>query len=80
VAVVGDSHTITHNLLGEKIDMEIDQKKANKSENNELDDLAGGEIRNIMINGIARLIETDIMGTNGVVHVRQDILSIFFKY
>jgi hypothetical protein len=60
-AVDENSHTITHNLLGEKIDMQM--SKANQSESNELEALDGR--RRISINKMAYMLETDIMATNG---------------
>lgn len=73
VAVVEDSKTSAINLLGEKMNMErVASGATKKNEGTEAADLAG--IKSIQINGKSNMIESDIMATNGVIHVVDTLL------
>lgn len=74
VAVVDDAKTSAINLLGEKMNLERVAAVQKESSNalSEAEDLAGAKA--IEINGKAHVIETDIMATNGVVHIVDTLL------
>ncbi|XP_055904635.1 transforming growth factor-beta-induced protein ig-h3 [Eupeodes corollae] len=61
----GNPKSMAYNILGESLRFELSPNNKTESEL-QLDDL--------LINGLVRIVETDIMGTNGVVHVVDTIL------
>lgn len=65
-AVANNAKTSAYNMLGEKLEFEIDEDAA-KKDGNEVADMTNA--RDIIINGDVRMIEVDLMGTNGVVHI-----------
>lgn len=75
VAVVDDAKTSAINLLGERMNLErvaaASTTGASKAMS-EADDLAG--TKTIEINGKAHVIEADIMATNGVIHIVDELL------
>lgn len=75
-AVVAETKTNTVNLLGEKLNFEINKKKDTENDEN-ANEIAAlvGDRRNILINQQSRILETDLMATNGVVHVVETILE-----
>lgn len=75
VAVVDDAKTSAINLLGEKMNLERVAGGKNNSSNalSEAEDLAGTKA--IEINGKAHVIESDIMATNGVIHIVDEMLQ-----
>lgn len=74
VAVVDDAKTSAINLLGEKMNLERVNAEKKESSNalSEAEDLTGTKA--IEINGKAHVIESDIMATNGVIHVLDTLL------
>lgn len=58
-------------MLGEKLEFELNDSPR-KSEANEIADMT--DVREILVNGEARLIELDLMGTNGVIHIIDSML------
>lgn len=75
VAVADEAKTSAINSLGEKVNFErVDAAAttAGRSTESEVDDLTGAKV--IMINGEARVTESDLMGINGVVHVVDTLL------
>lgn len=73
VAVVEGAKTSAINAMGEKMSMERAEVQRNESETlTEADDLA--QKKSIMINGKSQITETDIMATNGVMHVIDTLL------
>ncbi|CAO1408001.1 unnamed protein product [Diamesa tonsa] len=85
-----EAKTTTYNMLGEKMLFErsspkedvageettlpTEEMEANKTESrSELEDL--NDIPGILINGKSRIVEQDIMGTNGVVHIIDTVLE-----
>lgn len=75
VAVVDDAKTSAINLLGEKMNFERVAPAPKESSNalSEAEDLAGTNA--IEINGNAHVIESDIIATNGVIHIIDTLLS-----
>lgn len=72
VAVVNGAKTSAINSMGERMNME--RASAIKSENpSEAEDMS--ITKNILINGKTKITETDIMATNGVMHVVETILE-----
>ncbi|XP_023159048.1 transforming growth factor-beta-induced protein ig-h3 [Ceratitis capitata] len=69
VASIPGAKTTAYNLLGEAMRFNRSQSAAGKSE---VADLVGEQP--VVINGIAKITEADIMGTNGVLHVIDTIL------
>lgn len=73
-----NTKTTAFNMLGEKMSFERVDKSENSedSENRtnaiEKDD---DETSNIVINGKAKIIESDVMGSNGVIHVIETLLE-----
>jgi len=65
-AVAENAKTSAYNLLGEKLEFEFNEDNA-KNDGNEIADMTN--VREILVNGEARLIAVDMMGTNGVVHI-----------
>lgn len=74
VAVVDDAKTSAINLLGEKMNLERVNATRKEASNalSEAEDLAA--TKSIEINGKAHVIESDIMATNGVVHIVDTLL------
>lgn len=74
VAVVDDAKTSAINLLGEKMNLERVASAHRESSNvlSEAEDLAATD--SIEINGNAHVIESDIMATNGVIHIVDTLL------
>lgn len=70
VAVVSDAKTTAYNLLGHPMSFERSTPDDNQMQ--EIADLTG--VQDILVNGQARIIESDIMGTNGVVHIIDTIM------
>lgn len=85
-----EAKTTTYNMLGEKMlfersslkeeatgeetTLETEEMATNGTESkSELEDL--NDIPAILINGKARILEKDIMGTNGVVHIIDTVLE-----
>ncbi|XP_031621151.1 transforming growth factor-beta-induced protein ig-h3 [Contarinia nasturtii] len=74
VAVVEGAKTSAINTMGERMDLErIVTPKASSESPSEAEDLA--ESKNIVINGKSQITETDIMATNGVMHIVDSILE-----
>lgn len=74
VAVVDGAKTSAINTMGEKMNLErIATPNKSSESTSEAEDLAG--TKNILINGKSQIIETDIMATNGVMHVVDSILD-----
>ncbi|XP_053966745.1 transforming growth factor-beta-induced protein ig-h3 [Anastrepha ludens] len=69
VASIPGAKTTAYNVLGEAMRFNRSESAAGKSE---VADLIGEQP--VVINGIAKIIEADIMGTNGVLHVIDTIL------
>lgn len=73
VAVVDGAKTSAINEMGERMNLErVDVPKSSTDASSEAGDLAGK--KSIMINGKSEVTETDIMATNGVMHVIDTIL------
>lgn len=73
VAVVDGAKTSAINTMGEKMSMErVEVPKETTETPSEAEDLAGRKA--IMINGKSEVIESDIMATNGVMHVIDTLL------
>lgn len=74
VAVVDDAKTSAVNSLGERVVVERINKTVSESANkiSEIDDLNGAKA--ISVNGKALIVESDIMATNGVIHVIDTLL------
>lgn len=70
LAAINGVKTTTYNLLSEKLEFEYASMAKT-----ELDDMSNKKDQRLMINGVANLQETDLMGTNGVVHVIDTVLS-----
>lgn len=70
-AVVEHTKTSAINWLGEKMNMERTSNAIHK-EGTEAADLAGK--KTIQINGKSNIIETDLMATNGVIHIVDELL------
>lgn len=81
VAVVDGAKTSAINAMGERMSLERIEGSKDKSEKaTEADDLAmrkkenSDMVKPIQINGKAEIIETDLMATNGVMHVIDTLL------
>lgn len=73
VAVVEGAKTSAINEMGERMSLErVEVPKETSEQPSEADDLAGRKA--IMINGKSEVIESDIMATNGVMHVIDTLL------
>lgn len=70
-AVADDAKTSAYNLLGERIELEYVDDATDSTEN-EIADMTNK--RSITINKKSRMTETDLMGTNGVVHIIDSML------
>uniref|UniRef100_A0A336KVQ9 CSON015538 protein n=1 Tax=Culicoides sonorensis TaxID=179676 RepID=A0A336KVQ9_CULSO len=70
-AVADDAKTSAYNLLGERIELEYSDDVPEATEN-EIADLTNKKF--IMINKKSRMTETDLMGTNGVIHIIDSML------
>lgn len=71
MAVITDAKTTAYNILGTEMLFERTSQK-DSSNDSEIADLNG--IQEILINGQAKILETDLMGTNGVIHVIDTIM------
>ncbi|XP_055541846.1 periostin isoform X1 [Wyeomyia smithii] len=71
LAALNGVKTSTYNLLSEKL--EFERVSIGKSEVEDMS--AEKKLQRIKINGIATIQETDLMGTNGVIHVIDTVLS-----
>lgn len=76
VAVVNDAKTSAINSLGEKINLErvVLPKVELSDKPTEADDLAKTDVKAVLINGKAQITESDLMATNGVIHVIDTLL------
>lgn len=76
-AVVNDAKTGAINTLGLKINLERAENSKEKPQqrDTELADMNGDDNMSIMVNGEAEILESDIMGTNGVLHVVDTVLT-----
>lgn len=76
VAVADEAKTSAINTLGEKINFErVDATQSGRTAEagaSEVDDLTGAKV--ILVNGEARVTETDAMAINGVMHVVDTLL------
>ena len=73
VAVVDGAKTSAINVMGERMSLErVEVPKETSEQPSEADDLAGRKA--IKINGKSEVIESDIMATNGVMHVIDTLL------
>uniref|UniRef100_U5EZ19 Putative fasciclin n=1 Tax=Corethrella appendiculata TaxID=1370023 RepID=U5EZ19_9DIPT len=79
MAAINGVKTSTYNLLSEKLEFEYENKKkpinapvTDAEQLTEADDLA--KMDSILINGESRILETDLIATNGAVHVVDAIL------
>ncbi|KAJ6635572.1 Transforming growth factor-beta-induced protein ig-h3, partial [Pseudolycoriella hygida] len=72
VAVVDGVRTSAENSLGLKLNLERADASNDETSENEIADLTG--IKSILINGKAKILETDIIGTNGILHVIDTVL------
>lgn len=76
VAVADEAKTSAINTLGEKINFErVDAAQSGRSTEagaSEVDDLTGAKV--ILVNGEARVTETDAVAVNGVMHVVDTLL------
>lgn len=76
VAVADEAKTSAINSLGEKVNFErVDADTSGRSREasaSEVDDLTGAKV--ILVNGEARVSESDLMAINGVVHVVDTLL------
>lgn len=70
-AVADDAKTSAYNLLGERIELEYTDNVPDTTEN-EIADMTNK--RFIVINKKSRMTETDLMATNGVVHIIESML------
>lgn len=70
-AVAADAKTSAYNLLGEKLEFEVADEAARR-DGNEIADLT--DQAEIIVNGEARMLYADLMGTNGVVHIIDTML------
>ncbi|XP_058821711.1 transforming growth factor-beta-induced protein ig-h3 isoform X2 [Topomyia yanbarensis] len=70
LAAVNGVKTTTYNLLSEKLEFEhVSMGKT------ETEDMSNKKSQHLRINGVATVQESDLMGTNGVVHVIDTVLS-----
>ncbi len=72
VAVVDGVRTGAENHLGLRLSLERADSATDAANENEIADLTG--IKSIIINGKAKIVETDIVGTNGILHVIDTVL------
>lgn len=72
VAVVDGVRTGAENYLGLKLNLERADASTDAANENEIADLTG--IKSIIINGKAKVVESDIVGTNGILHVIDTVL------
>lgn len=77
VAVVEGAKTSAINTMGERMNLErIAVPKSTSDSPSEADDLVNASAANsILINGKSEIVESDIMATNGVMHVVNTILE-----
>lgn len=75
VAVVEGAKTSAVNTMGERMNLErVTVPKTTSESPSEAEDLVGGT-NSIVINGKSEITESDIMATNGVMHVVNTILE-----
>lgn len=72
VAVVEGVRTGAENSLGLRLNLERADADTDAANENEIADLTG--IKSIIINGKAKIVESDIVGTNGILHVIDTVL------
>lgn len=72
VAVVDGVRTGAENYLGMKLNLERGDASSDEANENEIADLTG--IKSIIINGKAKIVEADIVGTNGILHVIDTVI------
>lgn len=70
LAAVNGVKTTTYNMLNEKLEFEYASMAKT-----EVEDMSSKKEQRLKINGVATIGETDLMGTNGVVHVIDSVLS-----
>ncbi|XP_055294837.1 transforming growth factor-beta-induced protein ig-h3 [Sitodiplosis mosellana] len=78
VAVVEGAKTSAVNTMGERMNLErVAVPKATSDSPSEAEDLVGegGAANSILINGKSEIVESDIMATNGVMHVVSSMLE-----
>lgn len=69
LAAINGVKTSTYNLLSEKLEFEFASIAKTETE-----DMSDKKMQRLRINGIANIEETDLMGTNGVVHIIDTVL------
>lgn len=74
-AVVSNASTNAFNSLGLMVKLERKQEAKTAESDNEIADLTGDVVENILVNGVSKITETDIMATNGVMHVLDTVLE-----
>lgn len=72
VAVVDGVRAGAENYLGLKLNLERADASTDAANENEIADLTG--VKSIIINGKAKIVESDIVGTNGILHVIDTVL------
>lgn len=70
LAAINGVKTSTYNLLSEKLEFEFASIAKSETE----DMTSDKKMQRLRINGIAGIEETDLMGTNGVVHIIDTVL------
>jgi uncharacterized surface protein with fasciclin (FAS1) repeats len=63
-----DSRVSAFNMLGEKMTLERNSSDEDNSTDNEINTTSESSM-NILVNGKSRILEEDLMATNGVIHV-----------
>lgn len=69
LAAINGVKTSTYNLLSEKLEFEFASIAKTETE-----DMSDKKMQRLRINGVANVEETDLMGTNGVVHIIDTVL------
>lgn len=70
LAAINGVKTSTYNLLSEKLEFEFASIAKTETE----DMVSDKKMQRLRINGVANVEETDLMGTNGVVHIIDTVL------